>query len=157
MKKIILLQMLILLLLFTAGCQKTTEESQTAVSPISTESTNSTESTKTSEPPSTTATYHKITPEEAKKGMDSGSDYILLDVRTQEEYDEGHIDGALLIPNTEIANKASELLTDKSATIYVYCRSGRRSAEASKALVDMGYTAVYDFGGIIDWPYDVVK
>ena len=99
--------------------------------------------------------YKKITPKEAKKLMDGSS--VILDVRTQEEFDQGHIDGAILIPNTAIRNEAPNLLTDKNAVILVYCRSGRRSALAANELISMGYTQVYDFGGIIDWPYEIVK
>lgn len=98
----------------------------------------------------------KITPEQAREIMQSEPDAVVLDVRTQEEYDTGHIEGALLIPDTDVAGKAPELLPDKEATILVYCRSGRRSADAAKTLSDMGYTSVYDFGGIITWPYEIV-
>lgn len=97
----------------------------------------------------------KITAEKAKEMMDSDQP-IILDVRTTEEYEEGHIEGAILIPDNEISAKAEELLADKNATILVYCRSGRRSALAAQDLSDLGYTKIYDFGGIIDWPYDVV-
>ena len=97
--------------------------------------------------------YMNITAEEAKEIMDNEEDYIILDVRTQEEYDEGHIPGAVLIPDYEIGEKAPEILTDKDKLILVYCRSGRRSKEASKALADMGYTNIKEFGGIIDWQY----
>jgi rhodanese-related sulfurtransferase len=88
--------------------------------------------------------------------MDASEEYILLDVRTQEEFAEGHIEGAILIPDYEIETKAEEQLTDKAATIFLYCRSGRRSALAAEALSNLGYTNIYDFGGIIDWPYEVV-
>jgi rhodanese-related sulfurtransferase len=88
--------------------------------------------------------------------MDDGSPYVLLDVRTPEEYAESHIDGAVLIPDTEIADRADAELIHKDARIYVYCRTGVRSASATKILVDMGYTNVYDIGGIVDWPYGTV-
>lgn len=97
-----------------------------------------------------------ISSKEAKEMMDGDSDIIVLDVRTQEEYDSGHIESAILIPVDQIADKVESVLTDKDATILVYCRSGRRSASASKELVDLGYTNIYDFGGIIDWPYETV-
>ena len=103
------------------------------------------------------AMYEQITPEEAKKIMDSGKEHIILDAREQDEFDEGHIPGAILIPYTEIENKAEELLPDKNIQILVYCRSGRRSKIASESLVGLGYTNVKEFGGIIDWPYEVVK
>ena len=99
------------------------------------------------------AEYRKITPEAAKARMDSGDEVLILDVRTQEEYDAGHIPGAILLPNETIGSEEPVLLPDKGAEILVYCRSGRRSAEAANKLVAMGYTGVYDFGGIIDWPY----
>lgn len=83
-------------------------------------------------------------------------DAILLDVRTQEEYDTQHIEGATLLTDSEIAERAADVLPNKDAVILVYCRSGRRSAASSQQLAELGYTNVYDFGGIIDWPYGVV-
>ena len=103
------------------------------------------------------AMYQQITAEEAKKIMDSGEEHIILDTREQDEFDEGHIKGSILIPYTEIENKAEEMLPDKDAQILVYCRSGRRSKIASESLSELGYTNVKEFGGIIDWPYEVVK
>ena len=101
------------------------------------------------------AVYVNITAEEAKQIIDSEEGCIILDVRTQEEYDQGHIPGAILIPDTEIKAKAEEVLTDKDQLILVYCRSGRRSKIAAEALVELGYTNIKEFGGIIDWPYEV--
>ena len=101
--------------------------------------------------------YEQITAEEAKKIMDSGEDHIVLDTREQDEFDEGHIPGAILIPYTEIDNKAEEMLPDKDKLILVYCRSGRRSKIAAESLAKLGYTNVKEFGGIIDWPYEVEK
>ena len=98
-----------------------------------------------------------ITAEEAKQIMDTEEGYIILDVRTQEEYDQGHIPGAILICHEEIAEKAEKVLTDKEQLILVYCRSGRRSKIAAEALVELGYTNIKEFGGIIDWPYEVEK
>ena len=98
-----------------------------------------------------------ITAEEAKQIMDSEEGYIILDARTQEEYDQGHIPGAIVISHEEIAEKAEEVLTDKDQLILVYCRSGRRSKIAAEALVELGYTNIKEFGGIIDWPYEVEK
>ncbi|WP_313339684.1 rhodanese-like domain-containing protein [Sedimentibacter sp.] len=100
--------------------------------------------------------YKKISAEEAKAIIDS-EDVIILDVRTQEEYNSGHIENAVLLPVTEIANRAEEVLVDKNAKILIYCRSGNRSATAAKDLIKLGYTNVYDFGGINDWPYEIVK
>ena len=100
------------------------------------------------------AVYVNITAEEAKQIMDAEEGYLILDVRTQEEYDQGHIPGAILIPDTEVESKAEEVLTDKNQLILVYCRSGRRSKLASEILVELGYTNIKEFGGIIDWPYE---
>ena len=100
------------------------------------------------------AVYVNITAEEAKQIMDTEEDYIILDVRTQEEYDQGHIPGAILIPDTEVETKAEEVLVDKDQLLLVYCRSGRRSKLASEILVELGYTNIKEFGGIIDWPYE---
>ena len=96
-----------------------------------------------------------ITAEEAKQIMDSEEGYIILDVRTQEEYDQGHIPGAIVISHEEIAEKAEEVLTNKNQLILVYCRSGRRSKLAAEILVELGYTNIKEFGGIIDWPYEI--
>lgn len=101
--------------------------------------------------------YMQITQDEAKSLMDSEKDYIILDVRTIEEFNESHIDGAILIPDYEINEKAEEILTDKNQLILVYCRSGRRSKLASAQLAKMGYTNVKEFGGIIDWSYGTVS
>ena len=101
------------------------------------------------------AVYVNITAEEAKEIMDTEECYIILDVRTQEEYDEGHIPGAIVISHEEIAGKAEGVLTDKNQLILVYCRSGRRSKIAAEALAELGYTNIKEFGGIIDWPYEV--
>ena len=103
------------------------------------------------------AVFVSITAEEAKEIMDTGDGFVILDVRTQEEYDEGHVPGAILIPNTEIENRAEEELPDKAQLILVYCRSGRRSKLAAQILADLGYTNVKEFGGIIDWSYVVTK
>ena len=101
--------------------------------------------------------FLNIAAEEAKKLMDSEEGCIILDVRTREEYDQGHIPGAVLIPNTEIEAKAADLLPDKGQLILVYCRSGRRSKLAAQSLADLGYTNIREFGGILDWPYEVVQ
>jgi len=103
------------------------------------------------------AVYRRISAEEAYQMMRETGEYILVDTRTHEEYAQGYIDGAALVPEYEIAGRAAAELPDKDALILVYCRSGRRSEIAASVLVAMGYTNVYDFGGIIDWPYDTVK
>ena len=101
------------------------------------------------------ASYEQITQEEAKQIMDTTNGYILLDTRTQEEYDQSHIPGALLIPHTEIAQRAADELPDKDQVILVYCRSGNRSKQASEVLAELGYTNVKEFGGINTWPYEL--
>ena len=101
--------------------------------------------------------YQQITPGEAKRIMDSDEEHIILDTREQDEYNQGHIKGAILIPYTEIENKASDMLPDKDKLILVYCRSGRRSKIAAETLSKLGYANVKEFGGIIDWQYDIEK
>ena len=103
------------------------------------------------------ASYDQISGAEAKALMDSESGYVIIDARTQEEYDQGHISGAILIPEYEIADRAEKELPDKDQLILVYCRSGRRSKIAAEELVKLGYTNVKEFGGIIDWEYEIVK
>lgn len=101
--------------------------------------------------------YQTITAQEAKAIMDGESEYVILDVRTDSEYAEGHIANAILIPDYDIEALSETELPDKSAQILVYCRSGRRSALAAEKLAKLGYTNVKDFGGIIDWNYGTVK
>jgi len=101
------------------------------------------------------AVYVNITALQAKEIMDSEEGFIILDTRTREEYEESHIPGAILIPYDEILEKAEGVLTDKDQLILVYCRSGRRSKLAAQDLVKLGYTNIKEFGGIIDWPYEV--
>ena len=105
----------------------------------------------------TSSSYEQITPQEAKTIMDTESEYIIIDARTEEEFSEGHIEDAILIPEYEIAERAEKELPDKEQLILVYCRSGRRSKIASDELVKLGYSNVKEFGGIIDWPYEIVK
>ena len=138
--------LLVSVLLVSFGGCKAKEEA-----PLSTEA----PTTKTTE--MINMTYEQISQDEAKRIMDTESDYIIIDARTQEEFDEGHIENAILIPEYEIQEKAPELIPDKNALILVYCRSGRRSKIASEALVQLGYTNVKEFGGIIDWEYEIVK
>ncbi|MBQ8941936.1 MAG: rhodanese-like domain-containing protein [Firmicutes bacterium] len=98
----------------------------------------------------------KITPVDAKKIMDTQDDIYILDVRDPDELDEGYIDGSVLIPLDEVAQRAESLLPDKDKTLLVYCRSGKRSKDAAEILDNLGYKNVYDFGGILDWPFDLV-
>lgn len=99
--------------------------------------------------------YRQISQEEAKSMMTRDDGYIVVDVRRQDEYDSGHIPGAILIPNESIGREQLEQLPDKDQIILVYCRSGRRSKEAAQKLANMGYTNVYEFGGIIDWTGEI--
>ncbi|MCI9331090.1 MAG: rhodanese-like domain-containing protein [Oscillibacter sp.] len=100
------------------------------------------------------APWSTITAEMAKERLDANEDLILLDVRTQEEFDGGHIPGAVCFPNEDILPDLP-FPFEKDAEILVYCRSGRRSAQAAEKLAEMGYTNVSDFGGIQDWPYEI--
>jgi rhodanese-related sulfurtransferase len=138
-KRIISLILSAALAMLISGCEGQSQKPQEQPSPTN---------------PVAAPAYEKLTPEQAKEVMDSDEPYILLDVRTEEEFIEQRIPGAKLIPDTEIASRAASELADKNAFILVYCRSGRRSADVAKELVAMGYTRVYDFGGIIDWPYE---
>ena len=99
--------------------------------------------------------YQQITQEAAKDMMDQ-QDVIVLDVREQEEYDSGHIPGAVLLPVNAIAeDSAAAVIPEKDSVVLVYCRSGNRSKTASKELAELGYTQVYEFGGIQTWPYEI--
>lgn len=101
--------------------------------------------------------FEQISPEEAKEIMDEQVDVAILDIRTEQEYEDGHIEGAILMPLNEIEFAAENELEDYDQTILVYCNSGKRSKIASAILADLGYTNVYEFGGIIDWPYDIER
>ena len=136
-KKIILLALAIITVATVfAGCTQKTGNEQTEATQVN------------------IGTYYQIPQDEAKRIMDEESDYIIVDAREQSEYDEGHIKGAIVIPYTEIEQKAEEMLPDKEQLILVYCRSGRRSKIAAQSLANMGYTNVKEFGGIIDWGYE---
>ena len=100
-------------------------------------------------------TYKQISAEKAMEFMETEKEYIILDVRTQEEYDEKHIPGAVLVPNESIGESEIEELPDKDQMILVYCRSGNRSKQASEKLAKLGYTNVYEFGGINNWTGEV--
>jgi len=141
MMKRILIILLIAFMLIT-GC--TTQTQETTLQSTSAESVEN-------------AAYIKITAQEAKEIIDTKENVIVVDVRTAEEYAEGHIPNAMLIPGTQIGDLAPDMLPDLDQTILVYCRSGNRSAAAAKVLIEMGYTNIMDFGGIKDWPYEIVK
>ncbi len=101
--------------------------------------------------------YHQITQAEAKEMMKKEDGHVIVDVRRQDEYDTGHIPGAILIPNEIIGTEKPEELPDMDQIILVYCRSGNRSRQAAQKLFDMGYTHIYDFGGINTWDGEIVK
>ena len=102
-------------------------------------------------------TYRQITMDEAIVMMEEEKDYIILDVRTIDEYKDKHIPDAINVPNEAIKVKEPKELPDKDQLILVYCRSGNRSKQASQKLVDMGYTNIVEFGGINDWPGETVS
>lgn len=101
--------------------------------------------------------YNHISQSEAKEMMDNTKDYAIVDVRTKEEYEEGHIKNAINIPNETISDNVSDVLKDKTQVILVYCRSGNRSKQASSKLAKLGYTNIYEFGGINTWEYGLIK
>jgi len=109
----------------------------------------------TSETEEQLGVYQKISAEDAKDMMTE--DVVVLDVRTSEEYAQGHIEGSILLPLDSILNGDTQVLEDFSQTILVYCRSGNRSKVAAEALIELGYESVYDFGGILNWPYEIVE
>ncbi len=126
MKRIGILCLVVMTILLT-GCGKTVEENQ----------------------------YRQISQEEAKRMMDN-QEVIILDVREQSEFDAGHIPEAVLLPVGSITeSSAAAVIPQKDSVVLVYCRSGNRSKTASQALVDIGYTGIYEFGGINTWPYEV--
>lgn len=141
----------IMMLFFTLAAMTACTEKESTEIPTEKETT-------TAESVTVTETgYEQITAEEAKKIMDTETGYIILDTRTLEEFNEGHIPGAVVIPHDAIVSQADDKLPDKNQLILVYCRSGRRSKIAAESLVDLGYTNVKEFGGIIDWKYETVK
>ena len=142
-RKIMLLTMIGLFSVFGFSCSKTGNEKQSLT--MSKESKNGKK-----------AEYKKIASDEAKKMMETQK-VIVVDVRTLEEYNEGHIPNAISVPLETIENEAEVKLKNKDDLILVYCRSGRRSREAALKLIEKGYTNVIDFGGIKDWNGEVVK
>jgi len=101
------------------------------------------------------AKYIKLTPQEARDMM--SDDAIILDVRTPKEYDEGHIANSVLLPDYEIKDMVETVIADKNHTVIVYCRSGARSKNAAEYMIEMGYTTVFDIGGITDWEGEIVR
>ena len=147
MKKNILLLRAVLLFSACHSAQNTTSDSNSAAKDSA-----SAEDTKTVK----TAEYHKISAEEAKKMMDE-QEVVIVDVRTELEYSEGHIANAVLVPNETIGDEAPAELPNKDAVLLIYCRSGNRSRTAANKLLKLGYQNIYDFGGINTWPYEIVK
>ncbi len=105
----------------------------------------------------TEAAYRQISTDEAVKMMEEETGYIILDVRRADEFAAGHIPGAIHVANESIGSGEIPELPDKDQLIFVYCRSGRRSKEASQKLADLGYTNIVEFGGILDWPGEIEK
>ena len=103
------------------------------------------------------SSYSQISQEDANLMMEKDDEHVVVDVRRQEEYDAGHIPGAILIPNESIGTAQPVELPDLNQVILIYCRSGNRSKQAAQKLFDMGYTNIYKFGGIIDWTGEIVK
>ena len=101
--------------------------------------------------------YMNIGPEKAKEMMENLESFVLLDVRSEEEFSEGHIPGAIVIPHEEISERAENEIPEKDVPVFVYCRSGRRSKIAAEELISLGYSEIYEFGGIGDWPYEIEK
>lgn len=128
-----------LLLLLAAGCSEPSREASAAPS----EETGA-------------AGYVTLTPEEAHEAMAAGTDYFLLDVRNKNEYAEKYIAGAVNIPKLELEERLNELPEDKSTTVFIYCRKGLLSPQAGELLASLGYTDVRVFGGVDDWPYELV-
>lgn len=103
------------------------------------------------------AAYKQISQTEAKQMMQQNDGYVIVDVRRQDEFDSGHIKDAILIPNESITDQKPSELPDLNQVILIYCRSGNRSKQAAQKLADMGYTNIYEFGGINTWDGEIVK
>lgn len=101
--------------------------------------------------------YQKITAQQVKERLDKGNKLFIVDVRTKEEYAEGHVPGSYLIPYDEIETQVAQLPQKKNTDVVVYCRSGRRSEIAAKSLISLGYTNVADMGAVSNWTYGLEK
>lgn len=152
MKKVTLAALVVGVLLALSACSAADKPKETAGQTEETTQSAGNSMTQESQTAADEA-YHKITAEEAKKMIDEGG-VIVVDVRRADEYAQKHIPGAVLVPNEDIGEEQPELLPDKDAVLLVHCRTGIRSKQASDKLVELGYTNVYDFGGIEDWPYE---
>lgn len=142
MGKLFLSILLAVICLFAVGCGA--EKQNTSTTPKATDVTSATK-------------YSQISQEQAKNIMDTENEIIVLDVRTKAEYDSGHIKNAILLPNEDIGVQPPSELPNKSQKILVYCRSGNRSKQAAQKLANMGYTNIYEFGGINSWKYEIEK
>ena len=147
MKRIVRLAAMLLFFFIFAACGQAKDDSQTTGDKNLSNVEGSTQE----------VTYEKISLEEAKQLMKDEEGYIILDVRTKEEFAEGHIPGAICVPNETISGEMPEELPEKGQLILVYCRSGNRSKQASKKLAELGYTNIKEFGGIIDWDGEIEK
>lgn len=160
MKKILPLLLLLALLLALAGCKSaapTPPAAPAAAEPaVETPAEPAAPGPAAETPTPKADTYRRISMQEAVEMMEKETGYVILDVRTRQEYDSGHIPGAILIPNETIGTDELPELPDKDQLILVYCRSGNRSRQASDKLVKLGYTNVVEFGGINSWPGEVV-
>jgi len=145
-KLIILLFKIILIAASISACSYPAAEDQPEPTP---------EALQTQQPQENTEVV-RLTAQQAKGRIDSEEGIIIVDVRTQAEYDDAHIPGAILLPVDAIPADAESVIPDKEAVYFIYCRSGNRSATAAALLAEMGYQNIYDFGGIIDWPYELV-
>lgn len=159
--RIILPVLIVVTMSFLTACTDRKSETSSAVTKeLSSVASTETSTEAATEPSSRnaenteTGVYTKITVEEAYEMMQN-QEVVIVDVRTQAEYNTGYIPKAILIPNEEIKDTPPAQLPDKDAIILLYCRSGNRSAQAANKLIKMGYTKVYDFGGINKWPYDI--
>lgn len=161
--KIMILPILVILLLSGCGQKQSEQENQNMnrnhteaeASPATQKENPDSSPEQAATEKNTDDTYEHITQEEAKNIMENDGDAIILDVRTQKEYDTGHIKDAVLIPYDQVSEEAEENLPDKEQTILVYCRSGNRSRQAAETLAELGYTDIREFGGIMTWPYEI--
>ena len=147
MKRIVRLAAMLLFCMIFAACGQAKDDSQTTGDKNQSNVEGSTQE----------VTYEQISLEEAKQLMKDEEGYIILDVRTKEEFAEGHIPGAICVPNETISGEMPEELPEQNQLILVYCRSGNRSKQASKKLAELGYTNIKEFGGIIDWDGEIEK
>lgn len=152
MKKICLLLALVLTL---SACSNASTPSADAYTKEATAK-ETTEPTADSKENTEVGQIHKISGQEAKE-MSSGQEVIIVDVRTKEEYDSGHVENAILLPLQSIGKEAPAELPDKDATILLYCRSGNRSGQAAQKLLELGYKNIYDFGAVSNWPDQLIK